>query len=151
MLLLSISACTSVDNAGSATPFQVALPPTSDASLVEPGLPTQEAKKDDAQMTHSPTSIGMEFLIEKAKEDLAQRLSITIAEISLAKAEEVVWSNASLGCPQTGMAYADVLTPGYLILLEANDAVYEYHTSKGTEVIYCKNPMPPVEGTPLDQ
>jgi hypothetical protein len=48
------------------------------------------------------------------------------------------------------MAYAEVLTPGYLIILSVNNEEYEYHTSKGTEVIYCENPNPPVPGMPGD-
>jgi hypothetical protein len=41
-----------------------------------------------------------------------------------------------------------VLTPGYLILLNANGQNYEYHAGKGSEVFYCENPLPPVEGIP---
>jgi hypothetical protein len=48
------------------------------------------------------------------------------------------------------MVYAEVLTPGYLILLNADSEEYEYHTSRSTEVIYCENPTPPVPGTPDD-
>ena len=127
-------------------------PPTPSADLKASVLPTQEPKKDNTQMTQPPpSSSGMESAIQKAKEDLAQRLSIEISQINLVEAREVVWSNASLGCPQPGMAYAEMLTPGFLILLEGNSIKYEYHASRGTEVIYCENPMPPVEGTPIDQ
>ena len=107
-------------------------------------------EEERAQMSQPTHPSGMEFLIEKAKDDLAQRLSILVNQIELIQAEAVTWPNASLGCPQPGMAYADVLTPGYIILLEANDKEYEYHTSRGTEIIYCENPNPPVPGTPDD-
>lgn len=127
--------------------------PTTDAGFTVPTLPTQEPEKDSTQMTQpaqpSPSS-GLEFLIEKAKEDLAQRLSISLSQIDLVEATEVVWPNASLGCPQPGMAYAEVLTPGYLILLNADNKEYQYHTSRSTEVIYCENPTPPIPGTPGD-
>jgi hypothetical protein len=53
-----------------------------------------------------------------------------------------------LGCPQKGMAYAEVLTPGYLILLEYGGTTYEYHASQGGTVVTCKNPSPPVLATP---
>lgn len=101
--------------------------------------------------TDSPsTPPGMESLIEKAREDLAERLSIEISQISLLEAREVTWPNASLGCPQPGMAYADVLTPGFLIILKANALAFEYHASRESEVFYCENPTSPVEGTPID-
>ncbi|MDX1408310.1 MAG: hypothetical protein R3330_09255, partial [Saprospiraceae bacterium] len=69
-------------------------------------------------------------------------------------AADVVWPDSSLGCPQKGMVYADVLTPGYLIVLSADGREYEYHTSKGTEVVYCINPTAPLQDLPdipLDQ
>lgn len=46
-------------------------------------------------------------------------------------------THASLGCPQPGMVYAEVLTPGYLILLEANNDEYEYHTDLQDTFTFC--------------
>lgn len=112
-----------------------------------PGIPTQ----GDIQMTPSipsPANPGLQSLIDKAKADLAQRLSISVQNIVLVEATSVVWPNASLGCPQKGMVYAEVLTPGYLIILNADNNEYEYHASRGTQVIYCVNPTPPVPGMP---
>ena len=91
---------------------------------------------------------NLQNLIEKAKEDLAQHLFISTTEINVLDVREVVWSNASLGCPQPGMAYADVLTPGYLIILIASNINYEYHASKSSDAFYCENPDPPAEGVP---
>ena len=95
-----------------------------------------------------PATPNLQSLIEKAKDDLAQRLSIAITQINIVDAKEATWSNSSLGCPQPGMLYADVLTPGYLILLSANGQDYEYHAGKGSVIFYCENPLPPVEGMP---
>lgn len=92
----------------------------------------------------------LQNLIDKASADLANRLSIQIVEITVVEATAVVWPDGSLGCPEEGMVYAQVLTPGYLIRLQSGDQEFEYHASRGTEVVYCENPMPPVEGTPGD-
>jgi hypothetical protein len=126
-------------------------PPQQLPVTVEPGQ--QPTKEENMTTPETPPSFpsGMEGLIERAKYDLAERLSIEINDIEVTQAEAVTWPNASLGCPQPGMAYAEVLTPGYLILLQANNQTFEYHTSQGTEVIYCTNPQPPVSGTPSDQ
>lgn len=134
------------------------IPNTPDGTMRSTSEPAQAAGTEEApawptetQMTPpapTPSDAGLQALIEKAKADLAQRLSISINEISLEKATSVVWPNASLGCPQKGMVYAEVLTPGYLIILIADNNEYEYHASRGTEVIYCVNPTPPVPGMP---
>jgi hypothetical protein len=101
----------------------------------------------NSEMT--PLAPGLQGMIEKAKEDLAKRLSITVPEINVEVAAEVTWPDSSRGCPQEGMAYAQVLTPGYLIVLEYNYAKYEYHAGKGPEVIYCINPASPLPGAPI--
>src|SRR6185503_16482419 len=92
----------------------------------------------------TPNTSGIESLIEMAKKDLAHRLSVSMDEINLIDARSVVWPNASLGCPQDGMFYAEVLTPGYLILLSAGNLEFEYHAGSSTEVVHCENPSPPV-------
>jgi hypothetical protein len=95
-----------------------------------------------------PAPPNLQSLIEKAKNDLAQRLSISVDQINGVDVKAVIWSNSSLGCPQPGMLYAEVLTPGYLILLNANGQDYEYHAGKGSDIFLCENPLPPVEGIP---
>lgn len=89
-------------------------------------------------------------LVQQAKGDLAKRLDVPIEDVELIKYEPVVWSDASLGCPKPGMVYAQVVSPGYLVVLKADDQEYEYHAGKGAEVFYCENPTPPVPGAPGD-
>jgi len=98
----------------------------------------------------TPPIPNVRVLTEMAIEDLAKRLNIATIQISLIEAKSVIWSNSSLGCPQPGMMYAEVLTPGYLIILSVNDKSYEYHAGKNPDVFLCENPTPPVEGMPGD-
>jgi len=117
------------------------------SAIVEPVSTTS----GEPQMTQTlPADAGLQALIDKAMADLSQRIAVPIDEIILLEATSVTWPDGSLGCPQEGMVYAQVLTPGYLIRLQSGDQEFEYHTSKGTEVVYCENPMPPVESTPGD-
>jgi hypothetical protein len=71
-------------------------------------------------------------IVELAKKDLAQRLGVEEQSISLVgQIEEVTWPDTSLGCPEPGMMYAQVLTPGYRFTLQSGAKVYEYHSGKG--------------------
>lgn len=88
----------------------------------------------------TPSDPALQGLIQKSREDLAQRLSISMAQISLVEVTEVEWSDSSLGCPQPDMAYLEVITPGYRILLQADATVYEYHSNKDVNFVYCENP-----------
>jgi hypothetical protein len=87
-----------------------------------------------------PSLSTLEKMVKKARMDLAQRLSIQPSQINLVKASEVTWPDTNLGCPQKGMAYSEVLTPGYLILFENNGIRYEYHTSRHDQIVTCKDP-----------
>ena len=84
--------------------------------------------EEDAVGEETPRDpVAAEFTLQ-ARDDLAARLSIPPADILLVSAEAVEWSDSSLGCPEPGMAYLQVIVPGYLIVLAAGGQTYEYHT-----------------------
>jgi hypothetical protein len=35
------------------------------------------------------------------------------------------WPDSSIGCPQPGMAYAQIITPGYILTLDTDDFLAE--------------------------
>ena len=115
--------------------------------------PAPSTEGNTIQMTPTlptPAEPALQRLIEKATNDLAQRLAVSANDVALLEATSVVWPDGSLGCPQEGMEYAQALVPGYLIRLKSGEQEFEYHASRGTTVIFCENPMPPIPGTPAD-
>jgi len=82
--------------------------------------------------------------VEQAKTDLAGRLNLTAEEVTLVSSEEVTWRDSSLGCPEPGMHYAQVLTEGSRIILAAAGNQYQYHAGAGRPPFLCANPQPPV-------
>ena len=70
---------------------------------------------------------GLNSVIPIAVTDLAERLGLPESEIEVTAAYLVSWPDASLGCPEPGMQYAQVVTDGAVIELTANDTVYSYH------------------------
>jgi len=82
-----------------------------------------------ARMKQAQGDTG-ECMAAKAVADLAQRLSIGQGEIKVVDVKEVTWPDTSLGSPEPGMFYAQVLTPGYKIILQAKGQEYEYHTDR---------------------
>lgn len=110
-------------------------------------IPTQ-ATMIDPNLTPSPL---VQSLIELSKADLASRLSINPANITVVKAIAVSWSDSSLGCPQEGMYYMQVLTPGFQIILKADEMEYSYHADLESDPFYCQNPSLPVPGGPVSE
>jgi hypothetical protein len=85
---------------------------------------------------------AMGALVQAAKADLAMRLGIDQSRIAMVSAETVDWPNASIGCPEPGRAYAQVLTPGYRIVLRVGSATYHYHASSSGAPFCCASPAP---------
>jgi hypothetical protein len=76
-------------------------------------------------------------MIDLAKAQLVRKLSIPLDNISLFEAAITSWPDSSLGCPRSGFAYSQVITPGYRILLEAKGQTYSFHTDTLEQVILC--------------
>ena len=89
-----------------------------------------------------PESPERKALVDKAREDLARRLSLSTADVRLVKFQEVVWPDRGLGCPRPGVVYPQVPQDGVLIVLEAAGQRHEYHGGAGREPFLCTSPKP---------
>jgi hypothetical protein len=83
----------------------------------------------------------VEALVAQATSDLAQRVGVDPASIQLIEANPQSWPDASLGCPQDGQIYAQVVTDGYRIVLEAGGQRYAFHTDRD-KAVYCEQDKP---------
>jgi len=122
---------------------------TDSLSTPSPAAPKQEDDMPKDPPLPFAADPGQQVLIERTKADLAQRLSISASQIKAIETKEVFWPDASLGCPQPGIAYAQIPTPGYLIMLVHSGAQFEYHADTHGNTLYCENPTPPMVGTPI--
>jgi hypothetical protein len=80
----------------------------------------------------------LQQIVALARENLAKRLAVGVDQIGPGEAQAVAWPDTSLGCPQPGMAYAQVITPGYRIVLTAGGKTYEYHADTQRRMVYCE-------------
>lgn len=88
----------------------------------------------DSQPANSDTTNTPQTLTDtqtQARQVLAERLSAPVGELTLVSDEAVQWSDSSLGCPEAGMMYAQVITPGRRITFRYQRDLYEVHTSDG--------------------
>ena len=76
-------------------------------------------------------------IVALAKKDLARRRGISAERIVLKHIEGVDWPDASLGCPEKGKACAQVIMPGYRLVLSDGTTDFEYHTDKHQRVALC--------------
>jgi len=115
--------------------------PGTNSSAVEALEPTSKQTEVNVAL-EIEIPAGAEVLLDLTITDLAQQLGVNLTEITLVSFEEVLWSNTSLSCPQPGIANGEVLTPGFLVRLDAQGQIYEYHTDKAQHVILCASISP---------
>ena len=97
----------------------------------EPGGPAPPTRQA-TEATSAPTSgqhQGLDDLQRQARDVLAARLSVPAENLALVSDEAVQWADTSLGCPEDGMAYAQMITPGHRMTFSHNGATYEVHTA----------------------
>jgi hypothetical protein len=74
---------------------------------------------------------------ELSQAALARDQGLNTADVTVVAVEEATWNDSSLGCPQPGQNYLQVITPGYKITLEAQGKRYEYHADRNRRVVRC--------------
>jgi hypothetical protein len=140
-----------------ATPTEESTPmptETDEATPAETGVPENEVAEpvtvDLSKLTPEPTVVstpqemplpgGIDPVLDMThamRQDLARRLDIDISEIAVVRVEEVTWPDAGLGCPDPGFGYAQVLTPGFLAILETGGEEYTYHAANARNFVLC--------------
>jgi len=72
-----------------------------------------------------------------AIDTLAADLGIAPESIEVDTVRAVEWRDSSIGCPRPGMAYLDVITPGYKVTLRANGQIHVVHEA-GNRAMVCR-------------
>jgi hypothetical protein len=108
--------------------------------ITEPVSPLEKPKEPTMATTSGEVQPlpGSDKALAAAMADLAKQTGLLSNDIQLVSMEATEWNDASLGCPQEGFMYAQVITPGFLIILEGQGQQYEYHTDRAGNVVLCK-------------
>ena len=72
---------------------------------------------------------------DAAIKQLAKNLAIAGSDVKLVSSAAVVWPDGCLGVALEGIMCSQIVTPGYLIVLEAAGRQYEYHTNEDASTI----------------
>lgn len=83
------------------------------------------ARADSSEAADKPDSP----IVAKCKQDLAQRKEIQAHDIEVIDVQPVSWPSSALGMPVVDKDYAQVVTPGSRVTLQARGMSYLYTTS----------------------
>lgn len=112
------------------------------------GSPASSTTSTTTGLSTTSTTIGApvepttEPLIEMtrlAKADLVSRIAVEEADIEVLKAEEITWSDGSLGCPKPGVSYTQALVDGFQVILFADGRAYDYHAGSDAKPFICSS------------
>ncbi len=76
-----------------------------------------------------------------AVNDLSQQLGVPVDEIEVCDVCTVDWPDSSLGCPEPGMMYAQMVQPGHLIRLSVDGQTYFYHSGGMQTPFMCEETL----------
>ncbi len=122
------------DSASAPAPTQMTKPTAEPESIMSETKPTPEA-------TLSPE---MQSVADEATTILSKTLDASPEDITILEIHRVEWRDASLGCPQPGMMYAQVITPGYLVKAEVDGEEQMVHMNEKGHGVVC----PPDQAQP---
>jgi hypothetical protein len=129
-------ACSSAPGAApGASASMSPLPPRpSDASGLPPTVPPSAAPI---------TGEVPRAVLDAVRARLAADTGLDAAAAEVKVAEEVEWSDGSLGCPEPGMLYTQALVPGYRVVLGLDGRDYDYRVvARGGGIRLCEGVRP---------
>ncbi len=75
--------------------------------------------------------------VQAALANAASRLGLAASQLQVESVEAREWPDSSLGCPQSGTMYTQVITPGYAIVVLGSGKRLEYHSDSRGRVVLC--------------
>jgi hypothetical protein len=78
-------------------------------------------------------------VVQAALEVASAQLDVPTDNLLVVMTAQRDWSDASLGCPEAGKAYAQVITPGWVVTVDTDDLSTELqvNTDTGSRAVIC--------------
>lgn len=96
-----------------------------DARVAQNATPTAPA----AGAAQTPGARPPQALIDRAAAEISRQTNAPTTTVTLVSSAAVEWPDASLGCPEPGKSYIQVISPGYRMVLQAGSSLYEFHAT----------------------
>lgn len=140
-LMAALSACL-IDNSNDDSPTVTPSSPSSEPTVTVAPIPSQLPTATTTATTQpspvpSPTIALLPTPVQVAVDLAAETFAVPPEQITVLSYTERPWPSTALGCPQPGISYAQIVTPGYQVELDITGRRLTYHTDMQTTVIDC--------------
>lgn len=119
-----------------APPAEVPLPIT-----VVPGEPP------DAALEPVTGEVPAEIL-EAILAEVAEQTGAQPEQVEFVRAEQAIWNDGSLGCPQPGVVYTQAPVTGYWVVLQFNGETFDFRVNERGIFTRCDGPTLPGREAP---
>ncbi len=151
MAMLALTACGQMSDGvfGSTTSMQslvesttrTTLPsvnPTSTTTASSESTTTPSTDESNDEQTapsdpDDPESEVTENLLDAIVADAAERTGVDPTQVEVVSVTEETFNDSSLGCPEPGQVYTQVITPGHIVIVEAGGAELVYRVGTQPE------------------
>ncbi len=103
--------------------------------VVDQTTPAMESELGGTTGADIPTEA--QPMVDLVLQDAAAQLGVDLASLTVIAVEAVDWPDSSLGCPEEGGVYAQVISPGYRITVTDGATTLEYHTGPNDIFVNC--------------
>ena len=107
------------------------------ALLVGCGSSPTPPPSSTASPSSTATDDARRTAFRAAAKALSEKINAPVDSIVGVSQDESTWNDSCLGCSQPAENCAQVVTPGYRIVLRVSEATYEYHTDLGGRAKLC--------------
>lgn len=101
---------------------------TSDTITTAQGTTTSEFSTNASLPEGFPAA-----LLEEIVADTVDRTDVLVSDVEVTSIDAMTFNDASLGCPEPGKMYAQVLTSGFIVLVDADGAELDYRVAEGSD------------------
>ena len=138
------AACTGgTASAPSASAAAVAVSPAASAVSVRPSASPVGQQVPLAASAAPVTGEVPADVMARVRSELAAKVGQAAAATATVElAQAVTWPDGSLGCPQPGMMYTQMVVPGYQLVLAVDGTKYDYRIGQGGTPSLCESRLP---------
>ncbi len=91
--------------------------------------PTKLPERVPASETSATVGEVPEPIMSDILAHAAEQTGVSANEFTVVRAEQVVWSDGSLGCPEPGVFYTQATVAGYWVVLDSAGVTYDYRAT----------------------
>ena len=110
-------------------------------NAIDPALTLEQSEENSGEPRSVPPAVGTPGASGETASliaAIAEDLGVPVETVQVVSMEPRNWPDSSLGCPQPDMLYAQVVTPGYLVLVDVSGEQIEYHADERGTVVRCR-------------